>query len=51
MENPERFEDTIKNILYVINIYRKEKSIYQHTIDKYLTIKIDTLPKILIFTL
>ncbi len=50
MQSSAKFEEILKNTLS-INFYAKDKCYYGHSVDKYLTVYIDQLPKILIFTL
>ena len=48
-ENSAKFKEILQNAL-TIKFYAKDKCIRGHSVNKYLTIEIDKLPKILIFT-
>ena len=50
MQNSASLDDIVKKY-FSLNFYSKDKCSLGHTIEKYLTVKIDKLPKILIFTL
>ena len=50
MQNSASLDDIVKKY-FSLNFYSKDKCSLGHTIEKYLTVKIDKLPKILIFNL